>query len=136
MPASLHRFVRSRGLRALGVLAWLMLAIGGLARPASADGLPHHAAAHAAMATAGEQAARAGGSHADGAADGCCVPDSHGHDAGAGHGCSCPGSCANALAAPSACLIAPALAVVLRARTGRVRAPTPGTAPPLRPPMA
>ncbi|HEV2622799.1 MAG TPA: hypothetical protein VGU65_12010 [Frateuria sp.] len=133
----MHRLVRSRGLRALGVLAWLMLAIGGLAHPASVDGLLHDAAAHATMVTFGEHAAHAGRSPAaGGAAHACCVPDSHGHDAGASHGCRCQGSCATALALPSACLVAPVLVAVLQARTGRVRAPTPGTVPPLRPPMA
>lgn len=132
MSVSLRRIARSRGLRALGVLAWLMLALGALTTtPPGAAGLDR-GAMHATMAQAGESAAHARMHHSAA----CC--DLQGHCGGTtiDHGCACQGLCTYALPMPSADLIAPAPVAVAHARSNRERMPAPETVPPLRPPLA
>jgi hypothetical protein len=133
MTASLPLFARSRGLRALGLLAWLALVVSSLAGPPLSSGSAHAQAMHATPTAAGEQAHRAASTHA--LHDGC---DRHGGccaDAG-GDGCPCIGMCAGTLpSAPSMLAVVP-MPYAAHARLPRQRAPAMPAAPPLRPPSA
>ncbi|NUO71313.1 MAG: hypothetical protein HOQ10_01170 [Frateuria sp.] len=126
----MRHIARCRGLRALAALAWLMLAIGSLAVAPLAMAGPGHV-----MAMAGP-AAPAHGHHPAGTPHGCYGLHDDGSGTATAHGCGCQGLCSNLLPAPSAGLPAPAPVAVAYARPGRVQAPSPYTAPPLRPPLA
>jgi hypothetical protein len=132
MTASLRPFIRSRGLRAMGALAWLMLVITSLAAAPLDMGRAHAHAMDGLTAAVGEPLHHQGQSQApshDCCAqhDGCC-----GHQAG--HACGCVGMCASAVPPTPASLIAAWTGRSLYDRAMRVHAPSVVAAPPLRPP--
>jgi hypothetical protein len=133
MTASLPVFARSRGLRALGLLAWLALVIGSLAGTPLRSGSAHAQAMHATPTAVGEQAHRPASAHAlhDGCArhGGCCA------NAG-GDACPCIGMCAGALPSTPSVLAVVPMPSAAHARPPRQRAPAMPAAPPLRPPSA
>lgn len=133
MIFALRLLARSRRLRAMGVLAWLMLVINALAAaPMGMTGGSHSHPMHASVAAASEH-----GHHqmVINKASGSCCEDQAGCSGGvAGHACSCTAMCGTTLL--------PAVAAVLipTAITAGYAMPLPGstpslnTAPPLRPP--
>ena len=137
MPTTLRHLARSRGLRVLGLLAWMMLAFGASVAAPSCVAGPQHVVmqgtmvANAAIAAHGHGHPPAGQGHAccDMHAHGGTVPD-HGH----GHGCGCAGPGVSALPVPSEGLLASTPAATTHASPGQLQAPAPDTAPPLRPP--
>ena len=130
MTASLRPFARSRCLRVMGVLAWLMLVTTSLA--AAPMGMQAHDAPpiHAATSVAGDRC------HHDGLAmdsaasthhlAGCCGSQ-------AMPGCHCAAMCASAVPA-TLTMIAAAPVSISYDMPPRIMAPSPDTAPPLRPP--
>ena len=135
MNFTLRQFLRSRPLRALGVLAWLMLVVNSLAvAPLSmAAGHVFHPATpavHAAPAsTSAMLAVRASGD------DGSCCSTHPACCSGlAGHGCSCAAACSASL--PPGALMALASAGIgsTYALLPSLSAPSRQAAPPLRPP--
>jgi len=132
MAFSLHQLAHSRRLRAMGVLAWLMLVVNSLAAaPMSMTGMPHAQAMQSAMVAASEH-----GQHdmaVKHAASSC------GDQAGC-HGSVTDGSCH--CAAVCGTTLLPATTVVLASAATRAgyamplpsSAPSLHDAPPLRPP--
>jgi hypothetical protein len=133
MTFSLRHLARSRRLRAMGVLAWLMLVINSLAAaPMGMTGMPHSHAMHTTVAAVSEHchhhvaANKATRSCCDDQA-GCCGDMS-------GHTCNCAAMCSTTLPPE------PAVVLVAAAITAGYDMPLPGsapslnTAPPLRPP--
>lgn len=132
MTASLRPFARSRCLRVMGVLAWLMLVTSSLAAaPLGMEGHSAHSR-HAVVATVGEPC------HYDATAkasqsscldhDGCCGDL-------AGHSCDCAAMCSSVLPSTPSAITGSAAITVVYGAPSRASAPSPDTAPPLRPPM-
>ena len=139
MTLTLRQITRSRPLRALGALAWLLLVINslaaaplGMAAGSASHNAPPAAVAHAAIiATPTMLAAHArcdDGSCCDRQA-GCC-------DGLAAHGCSCAAMCSASLPPESLITLAPAAIGRSYALPPSLSAPSLHAAPPLRPPVA
>jgi hypothetical protein len=132
MTFSLHLLARSRRLRAMGVLAWLMLVINSLAAaPMGMTGAPHSHAMHATVAAASEHchhhaAVKASRSSCDDQA-GCC-------GGMAGHACTCAAMCSTAVPPAAAVVLTSATITVGYAMPLPSSAPSLNAAPPLRPP--
>ena len=144
MTLSLRQFARSRRLRAMGALAWLMLVINSLAAaPLGMTGMPHAHPVHATAAAVGGPAisgpavighvqqvvpmaapASAGADHAD-----CCGGPDTRH-------CACAAICATALAPMAVVALTPLATTTIYAIPLRLSPPSLATAPPLRPPAA
>lgn len=132
MTASLRPFARSRGLRALVLMAWLMLVITSLAAaPLGMGSAPAHAM-HAATAAVGEPLHHAASGHAP--SHDCC--EQHADCCGnpTGHVCGCVGMCASALPPTPASVVVASWIATAYAPPLRLHAPSAPTAPPLRPP--
>jgi hypothetical protein len=131
MIVSLRPFARSRCLLAMGILAWLMLVTSSLiAAPLGMDGHAAHSI-HAVVAAVGEHchdgastviSTSCGDDHA-----GCC-----GSQPGAS--CNCAAMCSSVLPSASATIAGSTLVAVAYGLPSRISAPSPDTAPPLRPP--
>ncbi|MEO5829459.1 MAG: hypothetical protein ABIQ36_02720 [Rhodanobacter sp.] len=132
MTTSLRPFARSRCLRVMGVLAWLMLVTTSLA--AAPLGMGGHAAhsRHAAVAAVGEPCLH--GATAKTAQSSCldvgCCGDL------AGHSCSCATMCSSVLPSAPAIIIGSTAISVAYGLPSSANAPSPDTAPPMRPPLA
>lgn len=133
MTLSLRSLARSRGLRALGLLAWLMLVITSLAAAPLGMASTHTHAMHAATAAVGEPMHH-GSNHVP--SHDCCAAHIHCCGTPAGHVCGCVGMCASALPPTPAGPVPGALMAVVHPWPLRVHAPSAPTAPPLRPPSA
>jgi hypothetical protein len=131
MIVSLRPFARSRCLRVMGALAWLMLVSTSLlAAPMSMSG--HHVSSVQGVVLATSYHCPPDGTTTDAvpahvASADCCT----GHNAMSG--CHCATMCAN-LAPFTLPLIAEVPLSVVYDMPSRVTAPSPNTAPPLRPP--
>jgi hypothetical protein len=132
MIVSLRLFARSRCLRVMGVLAWLMLVTSSLAAaPLGMEGHTVHSR-HAVVAALGEPSYH--GAHSAIARLSCC-DDSAGCCAGqAGNSCNCATACNNALPSAFAAVLGSSALGVAYGAPSRITAPSPYTAPPLRPP--
>lgn len=130
MTPSLRPFARSPRLRALGVLAWLMLVVHALAAvpPQGMPGSDHRHAARAGVAAVAGQGHRLAAT--------CCDGTAGGHAAGFdGHG-DCAAMCGNALV-PSPPAVPVAMVVgAPHEHPLRIAAPSMNPVPPLRPPLA
>lgn len=132
MTFSLRSLARSRCLRAMGVLAWLMLVINSLAAaPMGMTGVPHSHAMHATVAAVSEHCHH----HVAVKGSRSCCDDQAGCCGGMmGHTCNCAAMCSTTLPPE------PAVALISTAITARYALPLPSsapslnTAPPLRPP--
>jgi len=131
MTVSLRRLGRSRGLRTLAVLAWLMLISSSLAAAPMAMGM-HGGAAHAMAATSVVlHHDSALSSHpAANMPDHACCGDRM------AQGCHCHSVCGSVLHSVAVVVPVPVLFVVVYGSPYTVRAPSPNTAVPLRPPLA
>jgi hypothetical protein len=132
MTVSLRLFARSRCLRAIGALAWLMLVITSLAAaPLDMEGHAAHSM-HTVVAAVGEHDAH--GARDAGTSRACCDDHAVGHGDQAGLHCHCASMCGSVLpSCPGLGVHAIALAMTWGASPG-ISASTPVTAPPLRPP--
>ncbi|UJJ58300.1 MULTISPECIES: hypothetical protein [Rhodanobacter] len=132
MTFSLRLLARSRRLRAMGMLAWLMLVINSLAAaPMGMTGGPHSHPMHATVAAVSEHCHH----HVAVKASRSCCDDQAGCCGGmTGHTCNCAAMCSTTLPP------GPAVALISTAITARYALPLPSsapslnTAPPLRPP--
>lgn len=131
MIASLRPFAHSRCLRAMGILAWLMLVVtSAIAAPME---MPSQSAqpAEAAASMTGAHC-HDGGPTSDSAmgvyhqADCCGSP--------VALGCQCPTMCISVVPTPLAMIAAVQLSTSYR-MPPRIVAPAPNSAPPLRPPL-
>ena len=132
MTFSLRLLARSRRLRAMGVLAWLMLVINSLAAaPMGMTGVPHSHAMHAPVAAASEHCHR----HTAVKGSRSCCDDQVGCCGGmTGHTCNCAAMCSTTLP-PAATVVLTSAAIPVRyAMPLPSSAPSLNTAPPLRPP--
>jgi hypothetical protein len=133
MIFSLRLLARSRRLRAMGVLAWLMLVINSLAAaPMGMTGVPHSHAMHATVAAASEH-----GHHhvAVNKASRFCCDNQDGCCGGmTGHTCSCAAMCGTTLLPGAAVVLTPTAIIASYAMPLPGSAPSLNTAPPLRPP--
>jgi hypothetical protein len=132
MTISLHLLARSRFLRAMGVLAWLMLVATSLtAAPLGMEGHTAHST-HAVIAAVGEHCHH--GMHDAGSSGSCC--DDHAGCCGgqAGLGCHCASMCSSALPTCSTTITGSSVLGAIYGAPARISAPSPATAPPLRPP--
>jgi hypothetical protein len=130
MIVSLRRLGRSRGLRTLAVLAWLMLVSSFLAAAPMAMGM-HGGAAHAMAATSvapQHDSARSNHPAASMPGHACCGDQM-------AQGCHCHSVCGSVLHSVAVVVPAPVLFVVVYGSPSPVRAPSPNTAVPLRPPL-
>lgn len=128
----MHPFARSRGLRALAVIAWLMSFMGSLAGTPLMTPGPHHEVIGAAAPSApAHHMYRLSPGHA--LASHCCDAPCHGADTVAGHFC-CPGVCVSDLPAASVALTMPTRDHPRYAKASVSQAPTMDLAVPLRPP--
>ena len=132
MTVSLCLLARSRRLRAMGVLAWLMLVVNSLAAaPMGMTGGPHSHSMHTTVAAVSEPchhhvAAKGSQSSCDDQS-GCC-------GGAAGHACTCAAMCSTTLA-PGATTVPVSTPITARYAMPLPRsAPALNTAPPLRPP--
>ncbi len=136
MTLTLRQVTRSRPLRALGVLAWLLLVINSLAAapPGMAAGHVSHparvAAAHAAPVSMPAMLA----AHASCDDDSCCNKHAGCCDGVTAHGCSCAAMCSASLPPGSLIAMAPAGLGHIYALLPSLSAPSLHAAPPLRPP--
>lgn len=130
MTFSLRPLARSRRLRAVAVLAWLMLVINAVvAAPMGMDAAPPALSMHAPVAAAG--------THCDHAAPvqppHCCDDQADGHGAAYAY-CGCLAMCVAVL--PSAAVDLAATAITATYASAPVAAaPLLASAPPLRPPQ-
>jgi hypothetical protein len=132
MTLSLRLLARSRRLRAMGVLAWLMLVINSLvAAPTGMTGDPHSHPLHATVAAASEHchhpAAATGSQPCCGDQAGCCGGMT-------AHACTCAAMCGTTLPPAAAVVLIPAAITASYAMPLPSSAPSLITAPPLRPP--
>ena len=140
MTFTLRQITRSRPLRALGALAWLLLAFNSLAAaPLGGMGAAQAHPLHAAAAARGQQVhlAASAAAAAAGCADRSCCDDQAGcRDGLTLHGCSFASMCSVSL--PPESLITLAAADISRryALPPSLNAPSLHAAPPLRPPVA
>ncbi|UGB47310.1 hypothetical protein LQ772_08520 [Frateuria edaphi] len=134
MSPSLRLIARSRGLRALGLLAWLMLVLSSLTGAPFGMVQAHVATGSHARAMVA-QPTHPGVAHLL-SQDDC----HHAHDrfcGGAlGHACGCAGLCASAVPAMPASAMTALPATRAYAPPLQVRAPSTPRVPPLRPPLA
>ena len=132
MTFSLRLLARSRRLRAMGALAWLMLVINSLAAaPMGMMGSPHSHVVHTTIAAVSEHchhhvAVKGSRSCCDDQA-GCC-------DGITGHGCNCAAMCSTTLPPAAAVIMASVATTARYAMPLPSSAPSLNTAPPLRPP--
>lgn len=133
MTLSLRQFARSRRLRAMGALAWLMLVINSLAAvQLGMTGMSHAHPVHATVAAVSGQhchqhrVAKGSRSCCDDLA-GCC-------DGMTGHTCHCAAMCSTTLPPGPAVVLATAAITARYAMPPPLSAPSLNTAPPLRPP--
>jgi hypothetical protein len=130
MHTSLQPCVRSRYLRVMSVLAWLMLAL----NPWSAT-MAYGAMAHAADGTHVSMSAH--GMHSMMSDASVCCPHHADHrDAGTGHACHCATTCSNAMLPPPHLLAMTALVSTTYPVLSRITPPRLNANPPLRPPAA
>ena len=137
MRFSLRQLARSRRLRAMSVLAWLMLVIQSVAAaPMSMPMASHAQAEHPMVAAAAAHAAH--GMHCHHAAtstatDSCCH---HSADCcnGAVGQCACAAMCATALLSRAALMPASMALTATYAMPSGMTAPSGTNEPPLRPP--
>jgi len=152
MTLSLRQFARSRRLRAMGALAWLMLVINSLgAAPLGMAGMTHaHAMAVTMTAVGGPAIAEpavvgpavggpAVGRHVHQTAPMAAIAPSDADHAdccgtpGTRH-CACAAICASALAPMTATTLTPLAMATIYAIPSRISPPSLATSPPLRPP--
>ena len=138
MTLTLRQFTRSRPLRALGVLAWLLLVVNSLAAAplGMMNGLHAHTL-HAAVATVSQRvpvAAPAMAASASCAGHSCCNDQAGCCDGLTAHGCSCAAMCSSSLPPESLMALAPATIRTTYAIPPALSAPSLHAAPPLRPP--
>ena len=140
MTVTLRQITRSRPLRALGALAWLLLVINSLAAAPlgmAAGSASHNAPAPAAVAHAAIVATPAMlAAHARCDDDSCCDKQAGCCDGLAAHGCSCAAMCSASLPPESLITLAPAAIGRSYALPPSLSAPSLHAAPPLRPPVA
>ena len=141
MTLTLRQITRSRPLRALGALAWLLLAINSLAAaPLGRMGGPQAHPLHAAVVTLsqrGHLAATATAGAPAGCADRSCCNDQAGCCDGLTlHGCSCAAMCSASLPPESPTPLAATTTGNTYALPPSISAPSLHAAPPLRPPVA
>jgi hypothetical protein len=132
MTFTLRQFMRSRLLRALGMLAWVLLVVNSLAAaPMGMAGVPRSHPVHITVAVVSEHC------HHHVASNGSrpCCDAQHGCCGGAtGHACHCAAMC-NSTLPPATVVVLAAVAMTARyAMPLSVMAPSLNTAPPLRPP--
>lgn len=132
MTISLRLLARSRRLRAMAVLAWLMLVVNSLAAaPMGMTGVPHSHAMQTTMTAVSEhrhhRAAAMGATSCCDDHAGCC-------DGMAGQACHCAAMCSTTLLPGPAVVVASTEAASVYAVPLPLRAPSLDTAPPLRPP--
>lgn len=133
MSPSLRLIARSRGLRALGLLAWLMLLLGSLT--AAPLGMTHaHAAPGSQAGAMAAEPTQAGMAHLL-SQDDCHHAHDHCCGDAPGHACGCAGLCASAVP-PMPGVMTALPATLAYAPPLRVRAPSTPRVPPLRPPLA
>jgi hypothetical protein len=138
MTLTLRQVTRSRPLRALGVLAWLLLVINSLAAapPGMAAGHVSHparvAAAHAAPVPMPAMPAV----HASCDDRSCCKGQAGCCDGLTNHGCSCAAVCSSSLPPASLMALVPAAMGTSYALPPVLSASSRRAAPPLRPPVA
>ncbi|UGB39533.1 hypothetical protein [Frateuria soli] len=135
MTASLRPFARSRALRALGLMGWLMLVISSLAAAPAGMGQIHEPPMQAATAMAdGSSQGLAHDDHAHASSHDCC--DQHGDDPGSvsGQACGCVGMCASAVPPMAPGVLMASWVSGGYAQPLRLRAPSAPVSPPLRPP--
>jgi hypothetical protein len=133
MTFSLRQLARSRRLRAMGVLAWLMLVINSLAAaPMGMTGVPHSHAMHTTVAAVSEHCHH----HvaANKAARSCCDDQAGCCGGMTGHSCNCAAMCSTTLPPATAVVLASATITASYAMPLPSSAPALNTAPPLRPP--
>jgi hypothetical protein len=132
MTVSLRLFARSRCLRAAGALAWLMLVVTSLvAAPPDMEGPAAHAM-HAAVATVDGHDAHDTRDSAP--PEACCGDHATGHGDQAGLHCHCASTCSSALPSFPGVNVHAIGLVMAYDMASRANAPSPATAPPLRPP--
>ena len=134
MIASLRPFARSRCLRAMGVLAWLMLVVTSVTAAPMGMQAQDAQPMQAATSITGTSAH----CHDDGPANDSVVSVHHHADCCGSHvaaGCQCPAMCVSVV--PTTLTMIAAVRLSTRYRMPpRIVAPAPTSAPPLRPPLA
>ncbi|MEO7198667.1 MAG: hypothetical protein ABIY56_00445 [Dokdonella sp.] len=134
MIASLRPFARSRCLRAMGVLAWLMLVVTSVAAAPMGMQAQDAQPIQATTSITGTNAhCHDGGPASDSAAHLHHQPDCCGSQAMPG--CHCAAMCASAVPTTLTMIAAVRLSTSYR-MPPRIVAPAPNSAPPLRPPLA
>ena len=130
MTVSLRRLARSRGLRTLAVLAWLMLVSTALVAAPMEMGM-HGSAAHAMAATgvALHHGSARSNHPAASMPDRACCGDQM------AQGCHCHSVCGSVLHSVAVVVPTAMLFAVVYGPPAAVRAPSPNTAVPLRPPL-
>lgn len=139
MTRTLHQLARSRPLRALGVLAWLMLVVNSLAAaPLGMTAGLHAHAPHAALAVVAHAAPVSTPAmpavHASCDDRSCCNGQVGCCDGLTAHGCSCAAVCSTSLPPVSLMALVPAAMGTSYALPPVLSAPSRHAAPPLRPP--
>ncbi len=138
MTLTLRQLIRSRPLRALSALAWLLLVINSLAaapRGMAAGHVSHKApapVAHVAPVSTPAMVA----AHASCDDGSCCNKHVGSCDGCTAHGCSCAAMCSASLPPGSLIGLAPAGIGRTYALLPSLSAPSLHAAPPLRPPVA
>lgn len=131
MAASLRPFARSRGLFALGLVAWWMLVFSSLvAAPLGVESAHAHCM-HGATAAVGEPTHH-GLTHT--ASHDCCAQHDDCRGNASGHACGCVGMCASALPPEPGGMLMTAWVTAAYAGPTRLHAPSAPATPPLRPP--
>lgn len=133
MTFSLRHLARSRRLRAMGVLAWLMLVINSLAAaPMGMTGVPHSHPMHTTVAAVSEHCHHHAA--ANKAARSCCDDQAGCCGGMTGHNCNCAAMCGTTLPPEPAVVLVSAAVTARYAMPLPSSAPSLNTAPPLRPP--
>jgi hypothetical protein len=132
MTFSLRLLARSRRLRAMGVLAWLMLVINSLAAaPMDMTGVAHSHAMHVTVAAVSEHGHHHVAVHGSRS---CCDNHDGGQSGLMDYTCHCAAMCSTTLL-PSATVVLTSVAITGSYTMPLARsAPSLNTAPPLRPP--
>ena len=138
MTFTLRQITRSRPLRALGALAWLLLVINSLA--ATPLGMAAGHGSHTALAAVAHAAPvptpAMPAVHASCDDRSCCNDQAGCCDGLTAHGCSCAAVCSSSLPPASLMALAPAVMGTSYALPRVLGAPSRHAAPPLRPPAA
>ena len=138
MTITLRQITRSRPLRVLGALAWLLLVINSLA--AAPLGMVAGHASHTALAAVAHAAPVAMPGmpvvHAGSDDRSCCNGQTGCCDGLTAHGCSCAAMCSASLPPESLMTLASAGIGLTYALPPSLSAPSLHAAPPLRPPVA